>query len=239
MAVGEVADLVDRRDVAIHRVDRFERHDLGRRRIRRLQKLLEMAEVVVAEDLAHRARVADARDHRGVVIGVGIELAAGQHGAQRLQRGLVGDVARGEDQGRFLVVQRRELALERHVQGVGAGDVARAAGARALGADRRLHRFDHHGMLAHGEIVVGAPDGDVAHRAVVVEAGAREGAGDALQLGEHAIASFVVQAPQMAGEKCLVVHCPYALPPPILVGLAGLQQAHFGRGRRHECVSPS
>ncbi len=167
-----------------------------------------MGEVVVAEDLAHRARMADARDHRGMIEGVGIELAAGQHGAQGLQRRLVGDVARGEDQRRLFVVQLGELALQRHVQGVGAGDVARAAGARALGADRRLHGLDHDGMLAHGEIVVGAPDGDVAHRAVVVEAGAREGAGDALQLGEHAIASFVVQAPQMAGEKGFVVHCP-------------------------------
>jgi hypothetical protein len=75
-----------------------------------------------------------------------------------------------------------------------------------LGADRGLHGLDHHRMLAHGEIVVGAPHGDVAHRAVLVEAGARKGAGNTLQLGEHAIASFVVQAPQMAGEKCLVIH---------------------------------
>ena len=51
VAVGEVADLVDRRDVAVHRVDQFERHDLGRRRIGCLQQLLEMGEIVVAEDL--------------------------------------------------------------------------------------------------------------------------------------------------------------------------------------------
>ena len=132
--------------------------------------------------------------------------------AQGLQRRLVGDVARGEDQRRFLAVQLGELALERHVQRVGAGDVARAAGARALRADRRLHGLDHDRMLAHGEIVVGAPHGDVARPCRLVEARAREGAGDALQLGEHAIAALVVQAPQMTGEKCLVIHCPCVLP---------------------------
>ena len=128
------------------------------------QQLLEMGEVVVAEDLAHRARVADAGDHRGVVEGVGIELAARQHRAQGLQGGLVGDVARGEDERGFLAVQRGELALERHVQRVGAGDVARAAGARALGADRGLHGLEHDRMLAHRQIVVAAPDRDVARR---------------------------------------------------------------------------
>ena len=112
VAVRDVADLADRRDVAVHRVDRFEGHDLGRRRIGAGQQLLEMGHVVVAEDAAHGAGVADAGDHRGVVQRVGIELAAWQKAAQRLQRGLVGDIARGEDEGRFLVVQPRELALE-------------------------------------------------------------------------------------------------------------------------------
>ena len=79
--------------------------------------------------LAGGAGVADAGDHRGVVEGVGIELAARQHRAQRLQRRLVGDIARGEDQRGFLAVQLRQFALERGVQRVGAGDVARAAGA--------------------------------------------------------------------------------------------------------------
>jgi hypothetical protein len=146
-----------------------------------------MGEVVVAEDLAHRARVADAGDHRGMVIGVGIELAARQHGAQGLQRRLVGDVARGEDQRRFLVVQLASSRSSATCR-VLVPEMLRVPPRPTLGADRRLHGLDHHRMLAHGEIVVGAPHGDVAHRAVLVEAGAREGAGDALQLGEDAIA---------------------------------------------------
>ena len=138
-------------------------------------------------------------------------------------------------------VQRGELALERGVQRVGAGDVARAAGARALRVDCLAHRLDNRGVLAHGEVVVAAPHGDVARRlAVAVQARAREGADDALQLGEHAVASLVVQAAKVAREKCLVVHLPLSPAAPILVGLAVVQQAHFGRGEgtigRHEYV---
>ena len=80
-----------------------------------------------------------------------IEIAARQHGAQRLQRGLVGDIARGEDERGFLAVQRGQLALERDVQRVGAGDVARAAGARALRVDRlAASRRATDRVLAHG-----------------------------------------------------------------------------------------
>ena len=62
-------------------------------------------------------------------------------------------------------------------------------------------------MLAHGEIVVAAPHGDLARRlAVAVQARAREGADDALQLGEHAVTALVVQAAEMTREKALVVH---------------------------------
>ena len=39
-----------------------------------------------------------------------------------------------------------------------------------------------------------------------MEARAREGADDALQLGEDAVAALVVQTLQMTGEESLVVH---------------------------------
>jgi hypothetical protein len=231
MAMGGVADRADRRDVAIHRIDRFEGHDLGRRRIGAGQQFLEMGHVIVAEDPAHGARVADAGDHRGVVQRIGIELAARQQGAQGLQGGLVGDIARGEDEGGFLEVQRRQLALEGGVQRIGAGDVARAAGARALRIDRPAHRLDDGGMLAHGEIVVAAPHRHVARLlAFAMQARAREGADDPLQLGEHAVAAFVVQTAKVAREKCLVIHSVVVSRTLILVGSASFPQTHFGRG---------
>jgi hypothetical protein len=220
----------DRGDVAVHRIDRLEGHDLGRLGIGRGQELLEMGGVVVAEDLADRARVPDARDHRGVVEGVRIELAARHHRAQRLQGGLVGDIARGEDERRFLLMQPRQLMLQRHVQRVGAGDVARAAGARTLRADRGLHCLHHGGMLAHAEIVVAAPHGNFARSlSRAVKPGARKGADDALELGEDPVSPLVAQAIEVAGEKRFVVHCAFCLPRPDFSPVRGGLQTHFGR----------
>ena len=181
-----------------------------------------MGDVVVAEDPAHGAGVADAGDHRGVVERVGVELAARQQRAQRLQRRLVGDIARGEDAGRLPCrAGRRARARARHA----ACWCRRCCACRRRPSpgrrSARLHGLDHGRMLAHGEIVVAAPHGDVARRlAVAMQAGARKGADDALQLGEDAIAALVVQAAQMAGEECLVVHWLAVSRAPILVGLA-------------------
>ena len=128
-------------------------------------------------------------------------------------------------------MQRGKLALQRGVQRIGAGDVARAAGARTLRVDCLAHRFDNRGMLPHGKVVVAAPYGDVARRlALAVQARAREGAHDALELGEHTVASLVVQTAKVPSEECLVIHLPVVSRLPILVGLAFFTQAHFGRG---------
>ena len=77
------------------------------------------------------------------------------------ERRPVRDVARGEEQRRRLAVQVGELALQQHVVVGGAGDVAGAAGAGAAAVDRRVHRRQHRRVLAHAEIVVRAPDGDL------------------------------------------------------------------------------
>src|SRR5262245_53944947 len=92
---------------------------------------------------------------------------------------------------------------------VRARDVARAERRGALRIDGRAHRGGHGGMLSPGEVIVAAPHRDVAWALTgAVKTGAREGADDPFQLGEHPVASFVVQTTQMAGEKRLVVHCP-------------------------------
>jgi hypothetical protein len=66
--VGEIADLLDRRDVAVHRIDRFEGDELWRTRVCCLSSLASRWSTVVAEDhLLHLRRVAHALDHRGVV----------------------------------------------------------------------------------------------------------------------------------------------------------------------------
>ncbi len=62
-----------------------------------------------------------------------------------------------KDQRRFLAVQIDELALELDQRVVDAGDVAGSAGSRAHAGRGLDQRVDHFGMLAHAEIVVGAP----------------------------------------------------------------------------------
>ena len=80
------------------------------------------------------AGMADAGDHGGVVKRIGKDNAVGQFPAQRLQGGFVGDVARGEDQRRFLAMQIGQFMLEQRMVMVGARDIARTAGAGALKA---------------------------------------------------------------------------------------------------------
>ena len=90
--LGEVADRVDRRDVAVHRIDALERDDLRACRRDLLEQLFEMLDVVVAEDVLLAAAAPDALDHRGVIVLVGEDH---QPGISRCQRGkgrIVGDI---------------------------------------------------------------------------------------------------------------------------------------------------
>ena len=206
IAVGEVADRGDRGDVAVHRIDAFERDQLGRLGILLHQQLLEMVEVVVAEHALLAARVLDAGDHRGVVEFVGEDDAAGQQFAERRQRRLVRDVARGEQQRALLAVQVGELGLELDVVMGVAADVAGAARAGADVVQRFLHRRDHRGVLAHAEIVVRAPHGD---RLGAVMAGEASRVGiaalGAQDVDEDAVAAFVVQPVDRRLEDAVVI----------------------------------
>src|SRR3546814_6562536 len=74
------------------------------------------------------------------------------------------------------------------------GVAADIAGAARSGADivqRLFHRGDHLGMLSHGEIIVGTPDGDRS-RAIVAGKAARIGicALVAKYVDEHPVAAF-------------------------------------------------
>ena len=103
-------------------------------------------------------------------------------------------------------MQVGKLALQHDVIVVGAGDVAGAAGAGAAAVERLVHGGKHGRMLAHAEIVVGAPDGDLAGAVPGVADGARKIALLALQLGEHPVASFLVKAGELFGEEGLEIH---------------------------------
>ena len=129
--LGDIEDLADRGDVAVHRVDALEGDDLRPVGLERGELAVEVGRVVVLPDPLLGARMADSLDHRGMVQRVREDHRVRQAGPERAERRPVRDVARGEEQRRFLAVQVGELALEQHVIVGGAGDVAGAAGARA------------------------------------------------------------------------------------------------------------
>ena len=131
---------------------------------------------------------------------------AGEPRAEGGERRPVRDVARGEEQRRLLAVQVGELALEQHVLVGGAGDVAGAAGAGAVLVDRGVHRREHLRVLAHAEVVVRAPDGDVGGAVADEAAGAREVAAAAGELGEDAVVALLAEGVELAAEQGVVVH---------------------------------
>ena len=67
MLVAHIEDFLDRRDIAIHRIDGFKGHDLGRIGRQTCQLAVQIFGVVVLPDHLLAARVANALDHRGVV----------------------------------------------------------------------------------------------------------------------------------------------------------------------------
>ncbi len=140
----------------------------------------------------------------------------GRRAAERGQGGEVRHVSGVEQQRRLGAVQIGELLLQQHVVMVGAGDVAGAAGAGPAPVERLVHGRQHQRMLAHAEIVVGAPDGDLAVAARVVMGGVREAAGPPLEIGEHPIPPLAPQAGELVTEEILVLHGPltYMRPTP-------------------------
>ena len=69
--LGKSADLTDRRNRAIHRVDALERNDLRRLERNPAELLLEMDEIVVLENSLRASAVANAGYHRCVVLLIG------------------------------------------------------------------------------------------------------------------------------------------------------------------------
>ena len=156
------------------------------------------------EDLFLGAAVADAGDHRGVVERVRQHDRAGDLAGQGRQRRLVGDVTRGEDERRLAPVQVGELLFEQEMHVRVAGDVAGAAGAGAERLDRLNHRAEHRRVLAHPEVVVGAPHRDLGADAVIE--GARKPAATPLEIGKDPVSSLGAERIEALSEKAFVVH---------------------------------
>src|SRR6202022_5145334 len=85
-----------------------------------------------------------------------------------------------------------------------ARDITGSAGARTHSPQRLFHCREHRRMLAHAEIVVRAPDGDLGADAVIE--GAREAAAAPLEIGKDAIPPLGVQRTEAVFEEALVIH---------------------------------
>jgi hypothetical protein len=104
-------------------------------------------------------------------------------------------------------VQIGKLGLQLHVIVRGAGDVARAARAGTGGVEGRVHGGEHGRVLAHAQIIVGAPDGDLALIVglVAVNRGG-EPPGNPFDIGKHPIAFFLPKRVHGVFENSAIVH---------------------------------
>ena len=158
----------------------------------------------MAEDALLDARVTNAFDDRGVVQFVGIEDEARQQLGEGRQRGVVRHEARREHERGFLAVQIGEFGFQFDVVMRGTGNVARAARARARGVDCFMHGGEHAGVLAHAEIIVGAPDRDGALGAARLQFG--EGVSPAApdDIRKHPVTPFAAQFRQCVFERLAI-----------------------------------
>jgi hypothetical protein len=103
-------------------------------------------------------------------------------------------------------VNSSAACFELHQRMMGAGDVAGASGAGAHSRGGLDHGADHFRVLAHAEIVVGAPDHDIAPSLRGMPHRMRKAARDPLKIGEDPVAPLVVQAVEGGTEIFAVIH---------------------------------
>lgn len=101
------------------------------------------------------------------------------------------------------MVKNSELVLEGKMVGTVASNVAGASSTSAVLAEGGLHGLDDDGVLAHAEVVVRAPDGDLVLGLCGV--GARELLGQAVDVVEEAVGLVLVLLVQLLLVGGLVV----------------------------------
>ncbi len=203
VALGDRNDFSDWGNIPVHRVDRLEHHDLRLTQRVAGEDLLEVRNIVVAEDLALVGRGANAVDDGGVVQLIADHHAVGDAPQQALEGGIIGAKAGGENQRRLLAVPVGQASFQTGIHLVRAADIARSAGARSVGLQRIVHLFAHCRMLRHPEVVIAAPDH---HRFLLtaIQFGQRVLAADAAEGGEGAVLVGGLQCLQLFPKKCLV-----------------------------------
>ena len=99
-----------------------------------------------------------------------------------------------------------QLGFKQRVVAVGAGNVAGPARTGAAFIDHAVHRLDHRRVLAHPEVIIGAPHSNLLGLAIDMAGGLREGTAVAFQLGKHTVAPFAFDGVELAREESLIIH---------------------------------
>src|SRR6202049_1209827 len=206
VALSKRADCLDRRHVAIHRIEALEYDQLRSVLIGRTQQLFEMDDVAVPEDQFFAAGLADTSDQRIVIETIGENQATGKQLRDRRDACFVCHIARREHERRLLAMEIGKLVLELHDRVMRASDVARPARTRAHRFRRVDHGRDDPRVLTHAEIVVGAPDYDVLGALGRMPKRAREAPRDTLEIGKFAIAALLAYPGECRLKEALIVH---------------------------------
>jgi len=213
------------REIAVHGVEGLEGDEARIRGITLREHRIERAGIVMREDDTRRAAATDAGDHRCVVRRVGVDRASGQMTAERGERRVVGDIAGPEHEGTALAVQVGELRFERDEGRVRSGDVPRAARTRAVAFEGLVGCPDGDRMMAHAEIVVAAPDDDLACRSIVAPPlHPRKRTGETLERAKAPIGACAPQRVEAFPEPAFAVEGPCHASPN---AHAGVGVVHF------------
>src|SRR6516225_9096026 len=103
-------------------------------------------------------------------------------------------------------MQLSDFALQLDERVIGPRNVAGAAGTGAHAGRRFDHGADHLRVLAHAEVVVRAPDYDRARTLWRMPRRMRKSPRDALEIGKHAVAPFLLQARKHGGKEMIIGH---------------------------------
>lgn len=206
IAFGDVANLGNRRDVAVHGVDALERNDLRAIGVDVRELTLQIGRRIVLPDALFTTGMADSLDHAGMIERIREDDRVGKTRAECAERGPVRHVTAGEKKRGFLAVKIGQLLLQQHVFVHGTGDVTRTAGTRAVPLQSVVHRLQHRRVLAHAKIVVGTPDRHIGRLATRVALGSREGALATPEFGKNPIVALSTQSFDLSGEERIIVH---------------------------------
>jgi len=162
-----------------------------------------MGSVVMTEDHLLDTRVLNTLDHGSVVHGIGQDDTVGQLLGQSTQSRIVGNIARGEDQSRGLVVQGSQFILESQMKSAVSGNVAGTTGTGTILAQSGLHGLDHDRVLGHAQVIVRAPDSDLVLGPGSV--GARELLGQPVDVVEEAVGLVLMLLVELGLVGSLIV----------------------------------